>query len=126
MRYLRVTLLGNVWSLACLVGGCGPSGEELYRKLQDKDPSVRIAAAVRAAELKDEKAVPHLVERLSDGEDDVRFFAYIALRKITGQTMGYRYYDPPQPRAEAIRRWREWMKQRHLSPPTTRPEGGGA
>ena len=76
------------------------------------DLSERIAACVRAARVRDAQAAPLLVERLEDRSADVRFFAIKALEKITGQLLGYRYYDPPAKRAVAVRRWREWLKAR--------------
>jgi len=117
------------WPALCLAAGCGPSSGSsgtLYQRLQSEDPSVRISAIVQAADEKDRKAVPYLVERLSDAESDVRFFAYISLQKITGQTMGYRYYDPPQERAEAVQRWRQWLKDRGAPPAASQPKGVGS
>jgi hypothetical protein len=95
--------------------------------LQSQDPSVRIDAIVAAAKAKDRQAVPLLVDRLSDSEEDVRFFAGIAIERITGETMGWHCYDPPARREAAIERWREWLKEgpgpagRKASPAATRP-----
>ncbi len=66
--------------------------------------------------------VPYLVDRLSDTEEDVRFYAFLALRRITGETMGYEYFSPPQKRAEAIQRWRAWLSAgRPAEMPTSFP-----
>ena len=61
-------------------------------------------------QLKDAKAVPYLVDRLSDCEREVRLFAIVSLERITGQTMGFRDYDCPAKQAEAIDRWRQWLR----------------
>lgn len=94
----------------CLLGGCYPTGTDLYMQLQDEDPSVRNQAIVRAGQLKDQKAIPFLVDRLTDSQEDCRLFAILALDRITGRTMGYNYYEPADKRAEAVRRWRQWME----------------
>jgi hypothetical protein len=62
------------------------------------------------------------VDRLSDTESDVRLFAILALQDITGKTMGYRHYDPPDRRIEAIQRWREWLTGRDGPEATTQPQ----
>ncbi|GAH79313.1 unnamed protein product [marine sediment metagenome] len=104
--------------LACLACvGCDgrpPSGS-LYVRLQDDDPTVRIGAIMESAEKRDDKAMPYLVDRLDDSESDVRFFAYLALKELAGDvcdSMQWRYYDPPAKRAEALKRWRAWLRQR--------------
>jgi len=97
--------------LASILCGCAASNSALYRRLQSEDPDQRIRAAVRAAKSDDEKAVPYLVDRLEDSEEEVRFAAYMALKQITGKTMGWRYYEPPERRAEAVRRWRQWLTE---------------
>lgn len=122
MRLAATIILTGFLCGAGLCGGCVAADGDLPRQLQDKDPQVRIRAIAHAAEIKDDKSVPYLVECLASDESDVRFFAFIALQKITGQTMGYRYYESTESRNEAIRRWREWAKERPIS--ATRPKGG--
>jgi HEAT repeat protein len=109
-------------SLLCAAAGCS-SGDNvlLYKQFQDDNPSVRISAVVRAGELKDPGAVGYLVDRLDDSEPDVRLAASIALEKITGQTLGYRVYDRPQERHEAVQRWRVWLRERASRPAATQP-----
>lgn len=104
--------LGTVIGLlmVCMSGGCDIGGANLYAALQDEDPSVRIQAVHTAGKTKDPKAVPYLVDRLTDSESDVRFYAIEALKRSTGETMGYKYYKPAAKRAEAVERWREWLK----------------
>jgi len=102
--------------MTLLAGGCA---EPLSDRLQSEDPSVRLAAIAEVGKWNLDKAGPYLslvVEQLGYSEDDVRFYAYLALQKITGQTMGYCYYErPDSPRnVQAVGRWREWLKRRKL------------
>lgn len=103
--------------------GCdGPAGGSLYQRLQHEDPSVRIEAIRQAARQNDAQAIPHIVERLNDTQTDVRFFAIVALEKMTGRRMGYQYYAPRSERARAQERWREWLRSREAA--ATRPATG--
>lgn len=81
----------------------------MYERLQHEDPAVRIQAAVEAAENRDRESVSLLIDRLEDPNADVRFFSWIALRKITGTSHGWNYYDPPEKRSQAVERWRQWL-----------------
>ena len=96
----------------CVTGGCGPSGRDMYAALQAENPSVRIQAIHRAGQTKDTSSLPYLVDRLSDSQSDVRFFAISALKRITGEDMGWNYYDPPEKRAEAVGRWGKYLAER--------------
>jgi hypothetical protein len=107
--------------LVLSVWGCQPPAGSIAAGLQNKDPSVRIDAIVEAARTRDQRALPLLVERLSDSEEDVRFFAGIALERVTGQNMGWKFYDPPAQREQAVERWRAWLAQRARSSAATRP-----
>ncbi len=106
---------------AFLAGGCRRDNTDIYRALQCEDPDKRIAAIEVAAETSDKKALPYLVDRLTDSEAEVRFFAVMALRDITGKSMGYNYYQDVSSRAEAVERWRAWVSKN--AAPRTRPAG---
>jgi len=108
-RILRIILLAALGLLA-QAGGCRHPGDNLAADFQSEDPSQRVRAVVEAGQTKDSAAVPFLVDRLTDSQQEVRFFAIIALERITGQTMGYNYYDPPDERAAAVARWRQWLQ----------------
>ena len=105
--------------MVCMSAGCDMSGANLYTALQHEDPSVRIQAVHTAGKTKDPKAVPYLIDRLTDSESDVRFYAIQALKRSTGETMGYEYYEPAAKRAEAVRRWREWLGASRPKPSET-------
>lgn len=115
---MRAQVFGWFVLAACLTG-CDGSDKSLYVRLQDEDPAVRIFAARRAGGIRDAKAVPYLIDRLSDSERDVRFFAVLALRKITGETKGYKHYASARQRAEAELRWRAWLDAGRKNPTTT-------
>lgn len=122
MRIGSLQTAGWLVAAACAGGlaGCdgGAKAGGVLAALQSEDPSVRIAACVRAADAADKLALPLLVERLEDTCEDVRFSAIMALKKMTGQTLGYTWYGDEQARAPAVRRWREWLK-------STRPDRTG-
>jgi len=81
--------------------------------LADPEESVRYQAALLARSLVVAEAVPALVDRLEDPSAAVRAAAADALRRITGKDFGF---DPLEPlegrRAEAVHRWKEWLKTR--------------
>jgi len=65
--------------------------------------------------LRDEKAVALLVDRLEDEDEGVRFYAILALDRITGERFGYDYAAPIDQRAEAVDRWREYARTRYAA-----------
>ena len=71
----------------------------LQQRMQDEDPQVRVKAVVEAGQSHDKKMLGLMVERLNDSEDEVRFFTIMALQRMTGQTMDYRFYDRPEAEA---------------------------
>lgn len=111
MRKL-VLKLGLCFCTVIAAAGCRPPAATgtLYQLLLNDDPSVRIEAIVQAGSDKDQQAVPNLIESLSSDDGSVRMYAYLALQKITGMTMGYEYYASKPDREQAIERWREWLK----------------
>jgi HEAT repeats len=78
--------------------------------LNSDDVNERILAIRQAGEQKDRAAVPILVNRLEDEDDAVRFFAIIALQRITGQRFGYEYSQPLAIRTKSVEIWREYLK----------------
>jgi len=92
--------------------GCGamfgPSGD-VCRSLQSHDQGVRIKAIRRAARTGDRRAVPLLVASLEDDDADTRLFSVQALRTLTGEDFGYRYYENERTRGPAVERWRQWL-----------------
>ena len=89
----------------------------------DPDPSVKIPAFKKAVQKKDRGAVRQLVKDLDSDDPAVRFYAIGALERMTGQQLGYRYYDDEASRAPAIAKWQNWLDGREAvadSTPGTR------
>jgi hypothetical protein len=84
----------------------------MEKQFASEDPQQRVEAILRAAKANDVDAYPYLITALSDPQPAVRFYASVALEEMTGETMGYRYYNPWAKRQEAIRRWRQWLEKR--------------
>ncbi len=68
-----------------------------------------MATAYLAAEQGRRDLLNALVDNLADRDESVRFITAIALRRLTGQDLGYRSYSPLAEREEAIARWKRWL-----------------
>ncbi len=77
-----------------------------------------------AGDRRDRAAMPALVHRLEDEDPGVRFYAILALEKITGTRLGYDYAQPEAERNRAVKRWRNYV--RTAGPPTSQPASGPA
>jgi len=117
MKYLM--RLHILWAVSCTIG-CATRGN-IADDFRSEDPKVRIAAIRRAGRDKLQSAAPHLVERLTDSEADVRMFAIAALKEITGLTHGYRHFDNEELRFKAVDRWRQWLVERNAESPNNQP-----
>ena len=78
--------------------------------IHSADPGERILALRAAADHKDRLAVPLIVDRLEDEDEAVRFYAILALDKITGQRLGYDYAKPLEARARSVELWRQYVR----------------
>ena len=100
-----------VWAALCgalASGGCvHPRGPVV---VTDPDPSVKIPAYKQAVRKKDRAAVRQLVTDLESDDAAVRFYAITALERLTGERLGYLYYDTDEARRPAVERWQQWMK----------------
>ena len=125
MKTVVVFILVVVGVIVVLVGcvASTPEAGTVYQRLQNEDPAVRGAAILEAGNTKNAKTVPLLIERLSDTESDIRIFAGIALRKITGKDFGWRSWDSRIDRDNAIGRWRQWAKKTDLTVEPTSATG---
>lgn len=104
--------------------GCTAPVTPYPEALISERPAERITAIKHAAEIGDRSVVTILVERLEDPDEAVRFFAIIALEKLTGERFGYQYYDTEVERARAVARWRRYLEEHQ--PVASRPGGGAA
>ena len=108
---------GVLWALGIvLLGGCNLfSGSGDYvKEISAAQPDVATAAMSKASETKSQRAIEPLVKRLYDEDPVIRLSAITALRDITGEDMGYRYYEPEVKRVAAIKRWEGWVKEQEL------------
>lgn len=98
---------------ACLAaGGCIPRESQSIAAV---DPLNSIPAIQKAADTKDQNAVPALVAQLNNDDPAIRFYAIQALQRITGTTLDYHFYEGVDERRPAIARWQAWLKQRKQS-----------
>ena len=66
---------------------------------------------MQAGERSDRSAVPALVDRLEDEDEAVRFYAILALERLTGTRLGYDYGAPEMERRAGVDRWRRSVVQ---------------
>ncbi|MBX3395644.1 MAG: HEAT repeat domain-containing protein [Phycisphaerae bacterium] len=92
--------------------GCA-SPRHFHANIQSESAGDRILAIRAAGEAKDLAAVPLIVDRLEDEDDGVRFFAILALERITGTRLGYDYAADFEQRTRSVERWREYVRQGH-------------
>jgi hypothetical protein len=97
--------LPAVFGAIITLAGCTGPGPVVG--LKSDEVAGRIQAMKLAAQNRDAAAVPDLVTALASDDPAERLYAIEALHRITGQTLGYHYYDPEAKRAEAIQRWKD-------------------
>lgn len=110
--FTRACLIGTALWLAA--AGCRSAAQN-RAQLQSPNPVDRARAAVVAAERKDRDAVHALIGLLDDPEIAVRLYAIEALRRLTGNDYGYRYYASDADRAAAIARWQAAARSGELT-----------
>jgi hypothetical protein len=94
--------------LASLVG-CQGMRSRVAPRMEAVDPGERAAAIIAAGNARDCRAVPALVDRLEDEDPGVRFFAVLALERLTGTRLGYRSGAPLAERRAAVQEWRKFL-----------------
>ena len=103
-------MLRAVRTILALVATCSPlalpacSQPALRADADSRLPSERALAAAMARS--DERVTnAKLVELLESQDPAVRLLAIDALKRRTGETLGYHFADPPIQRALAVERW---------------------
>jgi len=94
--------------LAVLSGGCA---RDRGRGIVDNDVTYKVPAIKEAVENKDTTSLPELVAGLRNEDPAVRFYSIGALKRLTGETFGYHYYDDPAVRKPAVQRWNQWLAE---------------
>lgn len=110
VRLQRAVGLGLAAGIVC--AACGCMARMVRADIQSPDAETRGRAIREAAQRRDERAIPLIVDRLEDEDQSVRLFAILALEEMTGQRMGYLYYKPTGTQADALRRWRDYVTRR--------------
>lgn len=105
----RRFFVGWMAGLAAVALGCNGGSRNDF---QNTDAGIRIAAIRQAAAQNDMRCVPLLVDRLEDEDEAVRFYAILALERLTGDRKGYLYYRRPESQTQAIERWRQYVRER--------------
>jgi len=98
------------WGLcAGLLAGCTARRGPFV--VSDPDPSNKIPAIKRAADLPDDSKKAQLIQDLDNDDPAVRFYAIRALEQIAGERFGYEYYFDEVQRSQPIQRWRKWLAE---------------
>jgi len=66
-----------------------------------------------AADKRDWRAVPQMVTDLESDDPAIRFYAIEGLRRITGLTFDFHYYEDEAQRQPAVDRWNQWLANLH-------------
>lgn len=98
---------------ALAVAGCAPSPS---RGLADDDAAFKIPAIKQAVAENDKDAAAQLVQDLESDDSAVRFYAIEGLRRLTGQTFEYHYYDSEIARKPAVDQWKRWLAEQPSKP----------
>lgn len=97
-------------ALAGLLIACASPKPPARVPLESRFGPERAAAIVQLGQARDPDAVPALVELLEDDDRGIRMYAILALERLTGQTLGYRYQSSEGERSAAAQRWREAIR----------------
>ncbi len=92
-----------------LVAGWGCSTPRPEKDVRNPDPSGKIPAYKEAVRARDRSAVRQMIKDLDSDDPAVRLFALVGLRRLTGETFGYQYFDDQRQRRPAIKRWEAWL-----------------
>jgi HEAT repeat protein len=95
----------------------------LCQALIGPQTTLRAYAATLLADSEDKRAIPFLIDALSDesmhvgadyvdpGDATTRYRANKALKKLTGEDFGFVWSDPKDKRDAAIQKWIAWYKK---------------
>ena len=86
-----------------LICSCSPPSTQ--GGFDSASPAARSHAIEQAVRIHDLLAVPKIVEQLDADDPVVRMLAIDALHQLTGETYGFRHFDPPHDRHAAIQEW---------------------
>lgn len=104
----RFALAAAAGSLA-LFSFAGCSATTGPRSVANPDVSVKAPMIELAVQKHDTSVIPQLVHDLDDADPANRFYAIDGLRKLTGESFGYRFYDDEDARKPAVGKWQSWL-----------------
>ena len=93
---------------------CGACSGGPRASFESRDPQERTLAVVDASTrptLSDE-SIEDLIGSLESVDPAARLLSIETLERHTGETFGYRYFDPQWKRDEAVARWVAWWSRR--------------
>ena len=94
--------------------GCGRG--RVNPVISSNDASEKIPGIVQAVKHKDLPKARHMVKGLSSDDPAVRMFSIGGLRRLTGETFGYNYYDDEEAREPSVKQWQEWLAAQEPAP----------
>jgi len=106
---------GRHWTIpgvAIALASCAPPA--IHGGFDSGNPAAKMYAIEHAALKNDRAAIPEIIAQLDSDDPAVRSVAIASLKRMTGKTYGYRDYDPPHLRREAIDRWEQALNADEL------------
>jgi hypothetical protein len=94
--------------IAIAIGCTEPRGP---LSVKSQDPTLKIPAIKQDVHNRNQTDVAQMVSDLNDDDPAVRFYAIEGLRRLTGQTFDYHYYDDEDTRKPAVKRWKQWLAE---------------
>jgi hypothetical protein len=94
--------------LAAVAGCQTPRGPV---SVNSDDPDLQIQAMEQDAGDKNSTDIPKMVADLQSDDPAIRFYAIQALRRLTHDDFGYRFYEDEDHRKAALARWQAWLKE---------------
>jgi len=109
-RRIRIARLSALFCAPAVVAACsGPRAS--FNSPDPLERTLALAQTARATSLTD-REIQELIASLDSVDPAERMLAIRTLERETGQTLGYRHYDPERIREEAVRRWVDWWSTR--------------
>ena len=79
--------------------------------ISSESPERLIPAIKHGVAANDHSIIPYLVKDLESEDAAIRFYSIDGLRRLTGQDLGYVYFDDEDKRKPAVDRWKVWLTQ---------------
>jgi hypothetical protein len=98
-----------IFILCLLPLGCTTTPADL----RQSDASVQIPKIEKSVHRNDKASEQQMVHDLCSDDPAIRFYAIQGLYRLTGTTLGYKYYDDEHNREQAILKWEEWLKHKN-------------